>query len=73
MTADVEQVFIYKVMNSMELLKENKLPFGISVCYTSTNYNDVTSEEFYDKIIDMGALFCMVFHYMPVGKSAIPG
>jgi len=61
-----------KVMKSMQLLKENKLPFGISVCYTSANYNDVTSEEFYDKIIDMGALFAWFFHYMPVGKSAIP-
>ncbi len=61
-----------KVMHAMQLLKEYKLPFGISVCYTSDNWNDVTSEEFYDKMIDMGALFVWFFHYMPVGKDAIP-
>ncbi len=46
-----------KVMDAMQLLKENKLPFGISVCYTSVNWDDVSSEEFFDEIIDMGALF----------------
>lgn len=35
-----------KVMKAMELLKEHRLPFGISVCYTSKNYKDVSSEEF---------------------------
>ncbi len=61
-----------KVMESMKLLQENRLPFGMSVCYTSQNYNDVTSEEFFDKIMDNGALFAWFFHYMPVGKSAVP-
>ncbi|MFU0826980.1 MAG: Radical SAM core domain-containing protein [Lachnoclostridium sp.] len=61
-----------KVLNAMKLLKEHKLPFGISVCYTSANYNDVTSEEFLDFIVDAGALFVWFFHYMPVGKSAVP-
>ncbi len=61
-----------KVMNAMQLLKEHKLPFGVSICYTSANWDDVSSAEFYDKIIDMGALFTWFFHYMPVGKSAVP-
>ncbi|WP_027398872.1 radical SAM protein [Anaerovorax odorimutans] len=61
-----------KVMNSMGLLKEKNLPFGVSVCYTKDNWDDVSSEEFYDKIIDMGALFVWFFHYMPVGKGAVP-
>lgn len=61
-----------KVMDAMRLLKEHKLPFGVSVCYTSANYNDVSSEKFYDQIIDMGALFVWFFHYMPVGKGAVP-
>jgi MoaA/NifB/PqqE/SkfB family radical SAM enzyme len=61
-----------KAMHAMQLLKEHKLPFGVSVCYTSVNWNDVTSEAFYDKIIDMGALFVWFFHYMPVGKGAVP-
>ncbi len=59
-----------KVTNAMRLLKEHKLPFGISTCYTSKNYQDVSSEEFYDMIIEAGALFIWFFHYMPVGSGA---
>ena len=59
-----------KVERAMALLKEHKLPFGISACYTSHNYADITSEEFFDYMIDSGALFCWFFHYMPVGNDA---
>ena len=59
-----------KVRNAMALLKEHHLPFGISTCYTSRNYADITSEEFFDYIIDSGALFVWFFHYMPVGNDA---
>ena len=59
-----------KVRHAMELLKEHRLPFGISTCYTSRNYKDVSSEEFYDMIIEAGALFIWFFHYMPVGSGA---
>jgi len=61
-----------KVQNAMKLLKEHKLPFGISTCYTSVNYKDVCSEEFFDLMIDAGALFVWFFHYMPVGQGAVP-
>ncbi|NLL37029.1 MAG: radical SAM protein [Fretibacterium sp.] len=60
-----------KVANSMHLMKLHKLPFGISVCYTSRNWKDVTSERFFDYMVDGGALFCWFFHYMPVGNSAV--
>ena len=59
-----------KVKKAMALLKEHHLPFGISTCYTSRNYADITSEEFFDSIIDSGALFVWFFHYMPVGNDA---
>ena len=58
------------VMDAMTLLKSHKLPFGISTCYTSKNYQDVSSEAYYDKIIDCGAMFVWFFHYMPVGNDA---
>lgn len=58
------------VKTAMQLLKMHKLPFGISTCYTSRNYNDITSEEFFDYIIEAGALFCWFFHFMPVGNDA---
>lgn len=59
-----------KVQNAMALLKSHKLPFGISTCYTSRNYADITSEAFFDSIIDAGAMFIWFFHYMPVGNDA---
>ena len=61
-----------KVMRAMTLLKKNALPFGLSVCYTSRNYQDVSSDAFIDKVVDMGALFIWYFHYMPVGQAASP-
>ena len=61
----------HKVRHAMELMKENKLPFGISVCYTSQNFEDVSSEAFYDMMIESGALFVWYFHYMPVGHGAV--
>lgn len=59
-----------KVANAMRLLKEHGLPFGISACYTSRNWEDIISDEFFDYMIDSGALFCWFFHYMPVGNDA---
>jgi len=61
-----------KVQNAMRLLKEHKLPFGISTCYTSVNYDDISSEKYFDLMIESGALFTWFFHYMPVGQGAVP-
>ena len=46
-----------KVQAAMKLLKDHKLPFGISTCYTSANYNDISSEAYFDMIVEAGALF----------------
>ena len=59
-----------KVMNAMDLLKENGLVFGTSICYTSKNWDAVTSDEFVDLMIDKGCRYAMYFHYMPVGNAA---
>jgi MoaA/NifB/PqqE/SkfB family radical SAM enzyme len=61
-----------KVLRAMEILASRKLPYGISACYTSVNYDSITSEEFYNKLIEMGAYFIWYFHYMPVGNDAAP-
>ena len=61
-----------KVIQAMKLLQEKKLIYGISCCYTSANVDAITSEEFYDKMIDLGAYFVWFFHYMPVGNDAVP-
>ena len=61
-----------KVMHAMDLLKENGCLFGTSICYTSSNYEKVTSDEFIQMEIDKGVKFSMYFHYMPVGNDASP-
>ena len=47
-----------KVIKAMDLLHEKKLA--------------ITSEEYYDMMIDKGAYFVWYFHYMPVGNDAVP-
>lgn len=59
-----------KVMDALSLMKENKLLYGISVCYTSANYKQVTSDEFMEKMVDKGCKIAWFFHYMPVGNDA---
>lgn len=59
-----------KIMHSMDLLKENGCIFGTSICYTSKNIYDVTSDDFIQMEIDKGVKFSMYFHYMPVGNDA---
>ncbi|MGN0533168.1 MAG: radical SAM protein [Eubacterium sp.] len=59
-----------KTLEAMKLLKENKCLFGTSVCYTAKNCEAVTSDEFYDFMIENGARYAWYFHYMPVGSDA---
>lgn len=72
-TDDRRGVGVYqKVVKAMKLLRDKKLVFGISSCYTSANFESIISEEFYDSLIEMGAYFIWYFHYMPVGNDAAP-
>ena len=59
-----------KVMHAMDLLKENGLVFGTSICYTRANIESVTSDEFIQMLIDKGCRYSLYFHYMPVGNDA---
>lgn len=61
-----------KVLHAMDLLHENGLIFGNSVCYTSKNMDAVTSDEFFDLLIEHGSRFAWYFHLMPVGMKAAP-
>ena len=61
-----------KVLQAMDLLHENGLIFGNSVCYTSKNMEAVTSDEFFDLLIEHGSRFAWYFHLMPVGMNATP-
>lgn len=61
-----------RVQKAMQIMKDKRLAFGNSCCYTSANYKSITSEEFIDSLIDAGSRFVWFFHYMPVGKDAPP-
>lgn len=61
-----------KVLNAMEILKKQKLPFGFSSCYTSKNTDVIGSQEYFDEMINRGAKFGWFFTYMPVGVDAVP-
>ncbi|MCH3951469.1 MAG: radical SAM protein [Acidaminococcus sp.] len=59
-----------KVQRAMEILHRKKLFFGISSCYTRANFESITSEAYFDMLIEKGAFFIWYFHYMPVGNDA---
>ncbi len=60
------------VTRAMEILRNKKLAFGASCCYTRENAEVIGSETFIDYLIEKGAKFAWFFTYMPVGASAVP-
>ncbi len=60
------------VVRAMKLLKERKLAFGASCCYTSKNTTVIGSEKFIDDLIEKGAKFVWFFTYIPVGVDCAP-
>ncbi|MEM2115401.1 MAG: radical SAM protein [Candidatus Woesearchaeota archaeon] len=62
---------VYKEVSSLaEKLYNNGRLFGISLVLTSSNYNTLSNEKFYDDWINRGALFGWIFLYMPVSKGS---
>lgn len=61
-----------RAMRAIDILHERKLVYGVSACYTSANFDSITSEAFFDSLIKKGAYFIWYFHYMPVGNDASP-
>ena len=61
-----------KVISAMKILREKKLPFGASLCYTRKNTDVIGSEEYFDFLIAQGCKFAWFFTYMPVGVDAVP-
>ena len=59
-----------KTLDAMDLMRSHRIPFGVSICYTSRNYKVVTSDEFLDLLISKGCVFAWYFHYIPVGLNA---
>ena len=61
-----------KALAAMDFLRKKRLIYGVSCCYTSQNYDSITSDEYLNMLMDMGVDFVWYFHYMPVGNDAAP-
>jgi len=59
-----------RVMEATEILREKKLPFGASSCYTSKNVHVIGSEDYFDLLIDRKFKFLWLFTYIPIGNHA---
>jgi len=46
-----------KALDAMDLMHNHRIPFGVSICYTSRNYKVVTSDDFLDLLISKGCVF----------------
>jgi len=61
-----------KVIEAMDILKDNGILFGCSTCYHRKNTEVMGSEEFVEYMVEKGCRFAWYFTYMPVGSSAVP-
>lgn len=59
-----------RICKVMELLRKEKLLFGISCLYTSRNCDVICSEKFFDTMISFGVKFASFSAYMPVDNQA---
>ena len=61
-----------RVINAMKLMQKYHLLYGVSICYTSVNYEYVTNDDFIQMLVEHGCKLAWYFHYMPVGNDADP-
>jgi MoaA/NifB/PqqE/SkfB family radical SAM enzyme len=59
-----------EVMDAFDLMHKYGLLYGTSTCYTRANTERVSSDEFFQLLVDKGCLWAWFFHYMPVGEGA---
>lgn len=59
-----------KIEIAMDILKKNKLPFGASCCYTRQNVDSLSSEAYFDWLVEKGAKYAWFFTFMPVGVNS---
>jgi len=58
-----------RVLETMSLLREDGVPFGISLTGTRYNAEEILSDDFIEFFQQQGALFGWIFQYMPIGRS----
>ncbi len=62
-----------KIEKAMELLRERGILFGTSFTVTRDNCHLLTEDsKFVESLIDKGAFYTWLFHYIPIGKNPDP-
>lgn len=59
-----------KVMESMRIIKEKNLIFGVSVTVTTENMDEVYSREFIDSLLELGCKAIIYVEFVPVTEEA---
>jgi len=59
----------HKVMEVMDLVRKKRLPFGFVVTVTTKNFDEVTSAEFLDYLINKGAYYGAYSPWGPAGRN----
>lgn len=59
-----------KVMDSMRIIKEKNLIFGVSVTVTTENMDEVYSREFIDSLLELGCKAIIYVEFVPVTEEA---
>jgi len=61
------------ILRAMDNLREEGIPFGISLTLNKNNIEELFSDDFIKEMIDKrGAIYVWSFHYMPIGKNPNP-
>ncbi len=59
-----------KVIEAMDILRDNGILFGCSTCYHRKNSEQLASAEFIEYMITKGCRFAWYFTYIPIGSGA---
>jgi MoaA/NifB/PqqE/SkfB family radical SAM enzyme len=59
-----------RIEKAMDILNKYKLPFGASCCYTSANVDSLSSEAYFDWLVEKGAKYAWFFTFMPIGVDS---
>lgn len=58
-----------KVTAAMDRLRERGAIFGVSLTATRENVEEITSGDFVDYLVEKGARYGWIFHYIPIGRN----
>jgi MoaA/NifB/PqqE/SkfB family radical SAM enzyme len=61
-----------KATAAMDLLRERGAVFGVSLTATRENVEEITSDGFVDFLVEKGARYGWIFHYIPIGRNPDP-